>query len=348
MVKKWLIPLFALILLLSMTACGQNKTAYESLKQGSAKLAEADSFEYSGALALQLDTKSAAEAEETQVMQMLSNVEVKFSGVQYKKAKKASVNLELNLKGDMSFSLAIPVVVDNENIYVKIPQIPMLPLPEEITGKYVHLTKEDIEKLSAEAAQSKPDLDPDKEKQLSKELGDVFAKHFKEDDQLVKVSRKKSSADVPDHVKQVIEYSITNDSFPLLVEKVVKNLIPDIITVLNKPEYQEMTGVQADTLENYQKSLDGFTTDELKKQLTVNEAIAQFGLDGSGYLSYLRDKFDFTSTEENGDKANTAFDLSFNATNINKTKAEVVIPKKEETISLTELQEQFGTSFLSP
>lgn len=348
MTKKWLIPLFALILLLSMTACGQNKSAYETLKQGTAKLAEADSFEYSGTLAFKVDAKTASAEENAQMMQMLSNIEVKFSGVQYKKAKQASVNLELNLKGDMSFSLSVPVIVDNEDVYVKIPQIPMLPLPETVTGKYVHLTKADIEQLSDEAVKSKPQVDPAKQKQLSKELEGVFAKHFKEDDNLVKVSVKKSSAEVPDHVKQVVEYSITNDNFPPLIEKVVKNLIPDIITVLKKPEYQDITGVQADALESYRKSLDGFTTDELKKQLTVNEAIAQFGVDGSGYLSYLRDKFDFTATEENGDKSNTGIDLTFSATQINKTKAEIAIPKAEETISLTDLQEQFGTAFTAP
>jgi len=351
--KKWTLIGIAFVLMLSLSACGQNKSAYESLKQGTAKLGQADSFDYSGTLAFKMDAKPAAgNAEEAQVEQMLSNLELKFSGASFKKAKQATFNLELALKGDASLSLNVPIVVDQEDIYVKVPSIPMLPLPETVTGKYVHITKADLEKLSEQAAQEnaqkQPKADPAKEKQLNKELEAVIAKQFKQDDNLIKVSVKKSSAEVPAPVKQVVEYSITNDNFPTLVEKIVKGLIPDILTVLSKPEYKELTGIPTDALKDYQKSLDSFTTEELKKQLTVNKAISQFGIDGSGYLSYLRDKFDFTANDETSGKTNAAIDFTFNATDINKAKGQVAIPKADETISLAQLQEQLGAAFSTP
>ncbi|WP_438431847.1 hypothetical protein [Gorillibacterium sp. sgz500922] len=343
--KKWTLIGTAFVLMLSLTACGQNKSAYETLKQGSAKLAEAESFDYAGSIAFKTDALPSGTDAATAQAQLLSNLELAFSGASYAKKEQATLNLVLSLKGDASFSVNVPIVVDKEGLYVKIPSIPMFPLPETVTGKYLHLTKAELEQLSDESAQPTPKPDPAKEKQLNKELEAALAKQFKEDDNLIKVSVKKSSAEVPSHVKQVVEYSITNENFPTLVEKLVKGLIPDILTILSKPEYKEMTNIPTDTLANYQKSLDSFTTEELKKQLTVNEAYSQFGIDGAGYLSYLRDKFDFTATDETSGKSNASIDLTFDATNINKAKGQVVIPKAEETISMTELQEQFGTSF---
>jgi uncharacterized lipoprotein YehR (DUF1307 family) len=345
--KKWALIGTAAVLALSLTGCGQNKSAYESLKQGSTKLAKAESFDYTGSIGLKTDAQPAnGDASTEQITQLLSNIELNFTGTSFTKTKQAAINLELSLKGDASLSLAVPIIVDKDGLYIKIPTIPMLPLPQTLTGKYLHLTKADMEKISEEsgAAAATRKSDPAKEEQFSKELEAVFAKQFKEDDNLIKVNVNKTSAEVPAHVKQVVEYSITGESFPTLVEKIVKGLIPDILTVMSKPEYKAITDLPANTLSEYQKSLESFTTEELKKQLTVNQAYSQFGIDGSGYLSYLRDKFDFTANDETGSKTKVALDFTFDATNINKAKGTITLPKAAETISLEELQKQLGTS----
>ncbi|MEO3943933.1 hypothetical protein [Gorillibacterium sp. CAU 1737] len=349
MTKKWLFSVFTVLLLLSLTACGQNKTAYDTLKHGSTKLAEANSFDFSGSLAMKISDKSLQEESETALAVPLpTDLELKFSGVQYTKEKKGNVNLEVGIKGDMAFTLTIPMVYAEDTFYVKIPQTPLLPLPDTLAGKYVAITKDELQSLAESTGEvdTQETLDEATQEKLNKELEGVIAKHFKDDSNLVKVSVKKSSAEVPENVKEVVEYSVTNDTFPKIVEKLVKEVLPEVIAILGKEQYRAASGVDPAMLGQFQTAVDGFTTDELQKSLTVNKAIAQFGLDKSGYLAYLRQNYDVTAKDEQGEAAQVAFDLSFNATDINKTKTEVTVPGKEETISFTELQEQIGAAFM--
>lgn len=348
MKKRWTAVLMALCVILLIAGCAQNKTPYDMVKTGATKTIEADSYEYTGSMVLKLDSQNIQDTEDGVPLSMLSNMELKYNGIINTKAEQASVNLEFLLKGDMSFSIAIPIVVDKGTLYIKIPQTPFVPLPEDLVGKYVRITPEDIQKLEdAGGSAPAPSLSPEAQKQFNKDMSDLFGKHFGKDANLVKVNVKNAGGDVPADVKQVAEYSITNENFQQVVEKLAKGVIPDLITVLSKPEYEELAAnIPDDAQQQYAEALKDFDKDfaEVKDTLKINDAKVQLGVNDTGYLSYFREVFDFTTDDVNAGKSTVNMTMDVKMTNFNKETPPVQVPSEQDSLSVDDLAALFGTS----
>ena len=349
MKKKWMAALMSLCVVLLVAGCAQNKTPYDTVKSGATKTTEADSYEYTGSLALKLDSQNIQDTENGMSMGMLSDFELKYSGIVHTKAKQASINLELLLKGDMSFSIAVPIVVDNGTIYIKIPQTPFVPLPEELVGKYVRITQDDLQKLEEKGGAKpspSPSLSPEVQEQLGKDIVAVFGKHFAKDANLVKVNVKNAGGDVPSDVKQMAEYSITNENIQLVVEKLAKGVIPDLLTVLSKPEYKDVAAsIPVDAQAEYAEALKDFDADfaKVKEALTINEAKVQVGVNDAGYLSYFREAFTASVKDpETAAQTDLTMTMDMKMTNFNEETPAVQVPSDQDSVSAEELMGTFG------
>jgi hypothetical protein len=338
----------ALCVILLIAGCAQNKTPYDMVKTGATKTIEADSYEYTGSMVLKLDSQNIQDTENGVPLSMLSNMELKYNGIINTKAEQASVNLEFLLKGDMSFSIAIPIVVDKGTLYIKIPQTPFVPLPEELVGKYVRVTPEDLKKLEeADGDEPAPSLNPEAQKQFNKDMSALFNKHFGKDANLVKVNVKDAGGDIPADVKQVAEYSITNENFQQVVEKLAKGVVPDLLTVLSKPEYKEIaSNIPADAQQQYAEAIKDFDKEyaEVKDTLKINEAKVQLGVNNAGYLSYFRQASDFAIDDAAAGKSTVNMTMDVKMTNFNKETPPVQIPSDQDSLSVDELVTMFGLS----
>jgi len=349
MKKKWMAALMSLCVVLLVAGCAQNKTPYDTVKSGATKTTEADSYEYTGSMSLKLDSQNIQDTENGMSMGMLSDFEFKYSGIIHTKAKQASINLELLLKGDMSFSIAVPIVIDNGTIYIKIPQTPFVPLPEELVGKYVRITQDDLQKLEEKGgAKPSPSLSPEVQEQLGKDIVAVFGKHFEKDANLVKVNVKDAGGDVPSDVKQIAEYSITNENIQQVVEKLAKGVIPDLLTVLSKPQYKDVTtAIPVDAQAEYAEALKDFDADfaKVKEALTINEAKVQVGVNDAGYLSYFREAFTASIKDpETAALTDLTMTMDMKMANFNKETPAVQVPSDQDSVSAEELMGTLGAS----
>ena len=49
-----------------------------------------------------------------------------------------------SLKGDMGMTFNIPMVMTAEKLYVKVPNIPFFPIPENVVGKFLELDLKEL------------------------------------------------------------------------------------------------------------------------------------------------------------------------------------------------------------
>lgn len=149
--KKWGLSASALLLAAAiiLPGCANKQEApKEALKSAAAKATALTSYEMKSKLVINNLTVEAGEgttdATTGMVLSMLKNADISVNGVYQADPMQTEMTMVLNLKGDMAMSFNIPMVMTAEKMYVKVPSIPFLPLPETIVGKYVELDLKEL------------------------------------------------------------------------------------------------------------------------------------------------------------------------------------------------------------
>ena len=108
----------------------------------------------------------------TQFMSMLKDAQLNVTGVYQSEPMQTEMTLGIELKGDMGMTFNIPMVMTAEKLYVKVPNIPFFPIPENVVGKFLEL---DLKELAEqEGTEWNPDaMDAAKTQKLSNEVMDA-------------------------------------------------------------------------------------------------------------------------------------------------------------------------------
>ncbi|CAM4409215.1 hypothetical protein [Saccharibacillus endophyticus] len=211
-----------------------------------------------------------------QVVSMLKGAEFNVKTVYQGDPMQTEMNLEVKLKGDMEMTIKLPMVMTKEKMYIKVPNIALLPLPENIVGKFIEF---DLQELAAEQGAEFNDamLDPKNSQKLSADLSAAVLDSFDEGTYFKKVAA--GDAGLPEGVtaEDVVRFEVTNDNVKDAITTLVNVALPKVIETLDTPEYREMLGLteqdlqdaksELSTTDNEQMSQD---LDELKNYLTVN------------------------------------------------------------------------------
>lgn len=148
--KKWGLSAAALLLTAAviLPGCAKKEAPKEALSAAANKVAAMTSYEMKTKLTvndLTIDTgTSEADATTGQILSMLKNAELTVDGVYQAEPMQTELTMVLNLKGDMAMSFTVPMVMTAEKLYVKVPSIPFLPLPETIVGKFVEVDLKEL------------------------------------------------------------------------------------------------------------------------------------------------------------------------------------------------------------
>ncbi|GIP39247.1 hypothetical protein J31TS4_25270 [Paenibacillus sp. J31TS4] len=342
MKKRWLVVLF-IISIIAVAGCGK-KSATDHLKTGFTKMATADSYEFEGTLGVKFDAKEMEKSNPEMALasQMLNGFEIKYHGSYNKKTKQQMVTLDVSLKGDMSINLQIPFILDDKNMYIKVPQIPFVPIPKDVVGKYVHLTPEDLKEFDENAPNSF-NLDPAKQEDLLKQVGQVLEKHYKDDKYLTVVDEGK-----PDGVANLVQYNVNNENLQEEATKLAKNVLPEVLQILAKPEFKDATGITEENVKEYNDSLKdfdkGFT--EFQKTGKLNEAKSLIGTNKGGFLNYFKQTIDLSVDDaKTKTKFNVAVTSETRMSKFNDSSVQVTIPDKSQTVTVKQLQDSFASSF---
>ncbi|WP_410513001.1 hypothetical protein PaeBR_00435 [Paenibacillus sp. BR2-3] len=358
MIKKWGISAAALLLaaVLILPGCASKQEPKEALKAAATKATTMTSYETKSRFVinnLTIDEESAGEADgmTTQVLSMLKNAEITVDSVYQADPMQTEATLVLNLKGDMAMSFTVPMVITTEKVFIKIPSIPFLPLPETVVGKFLEL---DLKELAEqEGTEFNPGaLDTAKAQKLSNEVMDTFLAEYDEAEYFKDIDPK--NAKLPEGVdaKQVVQFQVTNDNVKEAITIFVNNALPKIIDILGKDEYKEMLQIDAADLAKAKEEIQsGETRTEMDKvladpgkYLTVNQFKFNTAINKDEFPVYQDLLMDVKMTDP---EAGTKMGLSLTGSNqysrINeKPEFKIGIPQGDDVVSMEELEQQFN------
>jgi len=323
--KKFSLILLTLFLLVSIvfTGCGKEKTAKELVLDGVKKSAEVKSSAFDGKIDITLDTKNLKAPQELAPLQMLSQIQISFSGKQNVNPMQFEGSFQAQMGG---ISLDFPMIMKDNVLYIKIPAIAQ-PYIGDTTKQYISMevqnadpkkTNEDSTKIVTSILNG---LD---EKALVKE--DV--KNFQIDD---------GSA------KDAVSVVITKDNIKPFLQKFMAESLPLILNQAEKSALNEESKTQIQQIkEEINKNKTGIekTINEIDKYLTINTFKMTSVYDKDGFERKAMMTFDGVINSEQDGSLGIKINMEVNNKDINKEqKFEMAVPTKDQTIDLKELQQ---------
>lgn len=352
--RVWL-ALASLILTaaLVLTGCNNNsKSPQEALQSAMKKSAELKSYSFSGSMKIE-ELKMPIEggaAEAGVVLSMLKDADLSWKGAYRADPMHLEMTLSLALKGDMAINFNMPIVLNSDKMWVRIPNIPFLPLPDSIAGKFLEI---DMKQLAEESGQPMPNIDPAKSQKLSNDLMGIIFKNIDEKEYLTDVKVK--DAELPDGVnaKQVIRFHVAKDQVEPLVNTLVEKIAPEMIKLLSdNAEYRDMLSLKPEDLEEAKQALEETKQEDIAEGMgEFNKAVqsldvtANIGIDANEYPVYS-DIYVNAAIDADGQPVTFAFKVVSQNSDINKDVALEYADGPSDVITMDELQEQLGGMFL--
>lgn len=307
--------------LLVIAGCSSGIPPKAALQDAMAQMMNVDS--YSAAISIAIDElELAADTSQQEgflsravIAGMLKGAVLNVNAVYHKEPMRTDMELDLVLSG---LTLTIPMILSEQKLYVQVPNIPMLPLPENIIGKYIEI---DIEALAAQ--QDAPaSLDAVVQQQFAQELGMVFLKHFDEKTYFSGV--KIEDADLPDNIKadQVVKFSLNETNYQQSVEMIVTKLLPELIDVLaSNDAYLQSAHKSKEDVEKMKADLTANQAEmiaRLKNDVKLNE-LSILGAIQNKFLVYEAGKVDVLYTDkDSGNASKLGFQFNVAYSDINQ------------------------------
>jgi flagellar motor protein MotB len=343
---------FLLTVAVVLSGCTKDEVSPKAALQASmSKSSDIKSYNFKGSMKFEdfnFPEEDMSADEAAAIISTLKSAELSWTGAYKADPMMMEMNLKLDLKGDLAISFTIPIIMTTEKVWVKIPNIPMLPIPDNVKNKFVEL---DLKELAEQSGQTIPTMDIGKSQQLGNDILEIVFKHVEEETYLTSVAVKDAGlpADVT-NVDQVIQFNMDKAQIEPFVKTIVEKIAPELIELLSSnEEYRNMLQLKPEDLEEAKKSLaevkDGEIAEglaEMDKELKSLNIKSIIGIDKDNYPVYTDAKI-AAAIESEDLTGSFAIKVISQNTNINgDVKFEVGEPKGDDVLTLEELQEQMG------
>lgn len=359
MFKKWGLSAAGMLLTAAviLPGCGNKEAApKEALQSTGAKALAMTSYAMKSKvtindLTITGDASDEQAATTGQVVSMLKGAEITVEGVHQADPMQTELTLGLNLKGSMSISFSLPMIMTGEILYVQVPSIPFLPIPETLVGKYVKIDPKELAEQQGTEFNANS-LKPEDAQKLSNELLNALLGEYDQEKYFKNVDPK--DAGLPEDVKakQVVRFQVAPDNVKEAVTIFVNQALPKLMEILEKDEYKDMLQLEEGQLgelkeqlqsEESKAKLDESLAD-LDKYLKLDQFELNTAIDKNDYPVYQDFK---TKLTVNDPEQGMNVGLQLTATNQyskigEKQTFTLGIPKDEEVVTTQELQQQFG------
>ncbi|WP_308637082.1 hypothetical protein [Paenibacillus silvisoli] len=358
----------ALLLVASLAVlagCSSASSPKEAIMDAMAKNQEATSMTYKGTLTIDdfalppaavLGAEGAASADggggvnpsaavTSMMFAFLKGAVINVHGAVQKSPQRAELTMDIALgSGDVKLNLSVPMIITEDKTWIKVPQIPGLPLPETIAGKFVEI---DMKKLEQEQGTAGVAETPQIGQELLQALlGSLDEKTFYSEPDAADVKGLAADQKVDQLVRFSINESNVEDAWTAIMEKAA----PQVIDILLKNEaYAKALKLSKADLEAAKKELadkqkDGklqAAVDEMKKSVKIHQLDVTGGITDD-YLTYEGVDVNVESADTaaaQGMKFGMHFDLSL--ADINKdVKFEYELPT--DAVPVEKLQDMLG------
>ncbi|MFC4811820.1 hypothetical protein [Paenibacillus sp. GCM10023250] len=298
----------------ALTGCSSSDSPKEALLKALAKTNEAKTYTYTGSFTIDdirlPETPGTATNREALLRSalpiLLKGAEIQVHGVVQKEPQHAELTLETKLgMGDVKLSFSVPVIVTADRLYMKLPDIPGLDVPQEAAGKFVAI---DADKLAGEQVGANGLADGS----MIGLSGDALKALFGSLDEKTYFSEPKAAdvKDVPDgyQADRFVRMSIDDSQADEAITAIADKAIPQLIDLIAKNEaYMKALNVTEAQLEAAKQEL---TADKLKQRTSI-KALEVTGGIRNGYLTLESGNIQVDSTNAtSGMKLGVHFELT--------------------------------------
>lgn len=141
----------------------------------------------------------------------------------------------------------------------------MLPIPEDVVGKFVEL---DLEELAKQTGEPMPNMDIAKSQKFYNEVSEIVFKHIEEEKYLTDVKVKDAGLPTDVDAKQVVQFHMDQSQIEPLINTVIEKIAPEIIDLLSKnQEYRDMLQLKQEDLDTAKKELGEVKDGEVSEAL---------------------------------------------------------------------------------
>ncbi|MFD0957787.1 hypothetical protein [Paenibacillus chungangensis] len=326
-----------------VAGCSSSQPPKESLQTAMKNTMAAESYKMNMTLQiddLQLGDLAAEQTGGIDVAGIIKGAKLSADTMYTKEPMRMDMNMEINLPGMMDMKLAVPMIVTKDEMYVKIPNLPMLPLPEQLFDQYI---KMDLQELAEQSGQQ-ISMDVATQQKMAQEFAAVFMDNFDEKTYFTEV--KAADAGLPEGMKadQVVKFAITKDNYDGTVDTMVNKVVPAIFDLLlNNEDYLNAVGLEKAQVESAKESWDNDkdqALDSFKELLTVNTLDITTAIQDK-YMVHQDVKIDLDLKNPEGTGETMKFIISFAAqySDFNKKQEHPELPA--DAITMEELMEQF-------
>lgn len=352
--KVWL-SLVALMLTAMLILAGCNsssKSPQEALQASMQKSAELKSYSFDGSMKIE-ELKFPAEgsegAEAGQMLSMLKDADLSWTGAYRADPMHLEMTLSLALKGDMAVNFNIPIVMEQDKMWVKIPNIPFFPLPEDMTNKFLEL---DLKQLAEQSGQPMPKVDPAKSQKFANDLMGIIFKNVDEKEYLSDVKVKEAGLPEGVDAKQVIRFQVNKDQVEPLMNTVIEKIAPEFINLLSSnADYRNMLSLKQEDLDEAKKALEDAKKEdiaegmeEFKKAVKSLDVVANIGIDAKEYPVYSDVRVS-TEIDAEGQPVTFAFKVVSQTKDINKDVKLEYEGGPKDVVTMEQFEQQMGGMF---
>ncbi|MNO29336.1 hypothetical protein D3C76_192470 [compost metagenome] len=359
MKKKWGLSAAALLLTAAviLPGCANKEQApKEALKSAAIKATTLNSYEMKSKfvinnLAIDAPANGESDASTAQVLSMLKNADVTIDGVYQADPMQTEMTMVLNLKGDMTMSFTIPMVMTPEKMYIKVPSIPFLPLPETVVGKFVEL---DLKELAEQGGTewNPGAVDTQKVQKLVNEVVSTLLGEYEDKEYFNDIKPKDAALPEGVEAKQVVQFNVTNDNVKEALTILANNALPKIIDIVGKPEYKEMLKIDDADLAKAKEELQSSETRaefdkdlaDLGTYLTINKFQLNTAINKDDFPVYQDLLMDIKVKDpDKGENVSLSLTASNQYSKINEKQTfKIGIPQGDSVITMEQLQQEFG------
>ncbi|MBE3555322.1 MAG: hypothetical protein IMW85_10145 [Thermicanus sp.] len=290
--KSFLVSIILLLSLSLLTACGDNRTASQILEDALKKNATVKSQSFNGFIELGLTFSDSfiqsAPPDEQAILKSLKNIRLTYEGAMNAEPLEGEITFSTEIPiGDLKTKIDLPILIKEEKVWIKVPQLP-IPELQNYAGKFIELDLEELEKLSG--VETLP-TDPAKIAENTKIMNkmyyeEIFPLFFKSYGETYFKKGDLKEVEVPKEIaaKQSVEFTLTQEQLEPFITSLLTDFAPKVLDIMAKTEYQAVTNLTTDQLNEAKKSIEEAKSEWEKNKGDLNKYIQNTSVKGVGVI----------------------------------------------------------------
>lgn len=183
------------------------------------------------------------------ISQLFEDIQIDLKGSYQKDPMlmEAVVDVTMQIEPQVKTTLSIPLVISTDKVWMKMPQIPGVDLPEQFKDKYIEIDLNDF--------QEQAPIDLDTQIEFAQAVQNIFIYHFADDYYRV---IEKGEYEVSEGIdaKKIIKFNLENEDLTSFVETLLTGFLPEFFDIVQQPEYANILGLTDEELKQVSDELN--------------------------------------------------------------------------------------------